>query len=168
MKTLAIAVASLGLVLTAGSTRAADLVVKDVHLCCGACVKAVNKVLPNATVDREAKTVTVPVEDEAGAKKAIETLTDAGFGGKPTLGDKSLELPASGATKGAKADKVTFKGVHLCCGACVTAVQKAMGDLGDVAVDRGEKTVTITGDDIDVSKAHDTLVEAGFYGKVAK
>src|SRR5712672_639454 len=57
--------------------------VKNVHICCGACVKAVGKVLDDAgvkgTCDKKAKTITFTAVDEKAAQKALDGLAAGGF-----------------------------------------------------------------------------------------
>src|SRR5262249_20074192 len=101
----------MGLVLlsAAGMLGAAALAetkveVKDVHLCCGACVKGVGKALKGVdgvkgVCDRDAKTVTITATNETTAQKAIDALAAAGFHGRPDT--KAVRFPRdSGATKG--------------------------------------------------------------------
>ena len=64
--------------------------------------------------------------------------------------------------------KVELKGVHLCCGACVKGVAKALESVdGAKAVcDRDHKTVTITApDEQTAQKALDALAAAGYQGE---
>jgi copper chaperone CopZ len=66
--------------------------------------------------------------------------------------------------------KVEFKGVHLCCGACVKGVATALkGVEGATAkCDQDAGTVTITAkDDAVAQKAIDALVEAGYHGETS-
>ena len=63
--------------------------------------------------------------------------------------------------------KVKVKGVHLCCGACVKGVAKALKDVkgASAACDEDAKTVTITADDdATAQKALDALTGAGYFG----
>ena len=65
--------------------------------------------------------------------------------------------------------KVTISGTHLCCGACVTAVKKALADIPGVTheASQGDSKIVITASDDQVAqKAVDALAAAGFYGKV--
>ena len=147
--------------------------VKDVHLCCPACVKGVGKALKDVegvkgACDREAKTVTLTATDDASAQKGIEALAAAGFHGK--LETKAVHFPRdSGATKG-KVTSLTLTGIHNCCGACNTAVKKAVkkvnGVTGDTAKPKSD-TFEVTGDyeAMDLIRA---LHEAGFHVKVKK
>ncbi len=63
--------------------------------------------------------------------------------------------------------KVELKGVHLCCGKCVSGVKSALKDLDGVkgACDQDNSTVTITAaDDNAAQKALDALAAHGFHG----
>jgi copper chaperone CopZ len=64
--------------------------------------------------------------------------------------------------------KVELKGVHLCCGACTTAVGKILKTVDGVAgkCDAKAGTVTITAKDDDTAaKAVAALAAGGFYGE---
>ncbi|MEQ8787605.1 MAG: hypothetical protein RIC55_14980 [Pirellulaceae bacterium] len=64
--------------------------------------------------------------------------------------------------------KVTVSNVHLCCGACVVGVKKALADVDGVShtSDMKAGTVAITASsDEAAQKAIDALQAAGFYGK---
>ena len=93
-----------------------------------------------------------------------------GFHGAAAHGDKKLAFPASGAKKGDKADVVTLKGVHLCCGNCVKIIAATYKGFDGVTVAcyRKARTVSLTGSGIDVVKAVAALNKAGFHGTIAK
>lgn len=75
---------------------------------------------------------------------------------------------ALGFSTAALAGKVEVKGVHLCCGACVTGVSKALEGVEGVSgvmSDRESKTVTFTAADDKAAQAGiDALAAAGFHG----
>lgn len=158
------------------AAQAGEVTVKDVHLCCPACVKAVAQALDkvdgvsDAKCDTKAKTVSLQAADDKAAAAAIAALAKAGFHGNAAHGDKKLEFPASGAKKGDKADTITLTGVHLCCPACVKAVAKAMEDVSGATAkcDTKEKTVTVTGSGLDVAAVVEALNKGGFHGTVKK
>jgi copper chaperone CopZ len=79
-----------------------------------------------------------------------------------TLGVLAFPLAA------ANAGNVTVKGVHLCCGACVAGVSKAMKDvkgISKLACDRDGKTVSFAAADDKAAKAGiAALAKAGFAG----
>lgn len=159
------------------TASAGDVTIKDVHLCCGACVVGANKALKKVdglsdiACDRNAKIITFKAKDVKTAKSGIDALAKAGFHGKATHGGKPVSFPPSGAKKGLKADIVTFTGVHLCCGACVTAAQKAVKGVKGVTtidIDRNAKSVTLKGKAIDVTAAVKALNAGGFHGTIKK
>src|SRR6516162_4380160 len=79
--------ASLGAMLAFGGAWADTTVeLKGVHLCCGACVKAVADVakkVDGVTIkcDRKEKKVTVTAADDATVQKALDALAEGGFHG---------------------------------------------------------------------------------------
>ena len=157
------------------SGRSAESIVKlsEVHLCCQGCVKgaqtAIGKV-PGATLtaDRDAETVTIAGPDTATVQKAANALVAAGYFGKSS--DSSIKLSADSGASGKKVQSVKLEGVHLCCGKCVTAVDKAVksvsGVKGHTAV-KNAKSFEVTGDFND-QEVIDALNKAGLTGKVAK
>jgi copper chaperone CopZ len=70
-----------------------EIVFYGVHLCCGACVKAVGEALKDLgepSCDREARTVTLKGSDISVAK-ALATLNKAGFNGSLTKPEEKKE-----------------------------------------------------------------------------
>jgi copper chaperone CopZ len=68
----------------AKGTKAEAVTVNDVHVCCGACQKAINKLFPDATISYDGsgpqRTVRIIGKDlDAGA--VVEALRQAGFNG---------------------------------------------------------------------------------------
>jgi copper chaperone CopZ len=156
------------------STPAAEVTSKisDVHLCCKGCVNGVQKAVgevdgAKAAVDADAGTVTLSGPDPATVQKAADALVKAGYFGKAE-GDVKLDS-STGAT-GQKVQSLRIEGVHLCCGKCVKAVDRAIkavpGAKEHNAV-KGAKAFDVTGDfnDKDLFTA---LQKEGLTGKVAK
>ena len=168
--------AACGLVLGfATFVQAGEVTVKELHLCCPQCDKLALEALKDidgvsaAKADRSKKTVTFSATDDKAAEAGVKALAEEGFYGKATHGSKDVKFPESGAKEGQKSDSVTLSQVHLCCPACVTAVEKALKDLDgsqQVEADREERTVTITGKSISVPAAVKALNKAGFFAKV--
>jgi copper chaperone CopZ len=166
-------VAVAGALLLATSAVRADTTVelKGTHLCCGACVKAVNDTLKGidgvtGKCDAKAKTVTITAKDEAAAQKAIDALAAAGFHGE-TNSDK-VKVPEDSGVKAGKVKTLTLTNVHNCCGACTTAIKntlkKVEGVKGDTVKAKAD-TFEVTGD-FDAEAVVKALNAAGFHSKV--
>jgi len=163
------------LVLASGGAFAAEVKVelKDTHLCCGQCVKAVGEILKkvdgaSGKCDQKASTVTITAKDEATAQKALDALAAGGFHG--TTDSKALTIKDdSGATKG-KVKSLTLEGVHNCCGSCnaaiVKAIKKVEGTTGNTVKVKAE-TFEVTGD-FDAAELVKSLNDAGYHVKVKK
>lgn len=172
LRSFGLAVLALALVVGAGRAET-KVVVKNVHLCCPACIKAVGDTLKKidgvtGVCDRPRKTVTLTAADTATIQKAVDALSAAGFHGAPDSKDITVK-DDSGAEKG-KVKSLTLTGVHNCCGQCNTAIKatlkKVEGVKGDTAKPKlGEFEVTGDFDAQDVVKA---LNAAGFHVKVKK
>ena len=161
--------------LTAGAARGADTKVelKDTHLCCGQCVRAVDGILKKidgatGKCDQKAGTVTITAKDDATAQKALDALAAGGFHG--TTDNKNLKIKDdSGAPKG-KVKALTLVEVHNCCNSCnraiVAAVGKVAGVTGNTAKAKSD-TFDVTGD-FDAEELVKALNAAGYHVKVKK
>jgi copper chaperone CopZ len=154
---------------------AGGVTVKKAHVCCGACVTAVKKTLgdlegiTNGTASQKDKTITFDAADDAAAQRGIEALAKAGFHGTATHGDKALAYPKTKAKEGDVADSLTFTGVHLCCKQCEVGAKAALVNVKNVkaiTVDTKTKTVTITGEKVDVLEAIAAFNDGGFHGNL--
>ena len=171
-----IAAIALGLVFACRVSASADEVhakISDVHLCCQGCVNGVQKAVATvagakAEVDRDAGTVTLTAADAATAQKAADALVAAGYFG--TCDDSGVKLNAMSGAKGEKVQSLKIEGVHLCCGKCVKAVDRAVqsvpGAKEHTAV-KGAKSFEVTGDFND-QELLNALQKQGLTGKVAK
>lgn len=156
----------------AWSAQATDVSAKitDVHLCCQGCVKGVQKAIaevPGAsvTVDQDNDTVTLTGPDTATVQKAADALVAAGYFGKSA--DDSIKLNADTGAKNAKVQSLKIKGVHLCCGKCVKAVNEALAGVPGVTANtaaKGAKSFEVAGDFND-KDVFDALQKAGLTGK---
>jgi copper chaperone CopZ len=167
--------ASLCLVLLGATSARTEtkVVLKDVHLCCPACSKAVGDILKDVEgvkgkCDNKAKTVTITASDEKAAQKALDALAAGGFHG--TTDNKDLAIKDdSGAPEG-KVKSLSLSGVHNCCGACCKAIKstlkKVEGVKGDTAKPKVDK-LEVTGD-FDAAEVIKALNAAGFHVKVEK
>ena len=157
------------------SAQAAEVSTKisDVHLCCQNCAKVVKKAVADikgvtADVDQDAGTVTLTGPDKALVQKAADALVAAGFFGKSS--DASIKLSADAGATGKKVQSLKLEGVHLCCGECVSAVDKAVKSVAGVKEHTAKKnaqTFEVTGDFND-KEVLSALQKAGLTGKVVK
>ena len=160
-------------VVAVGGTATADTKVelKNVHICCGACVKAVGGVLKDvgatdAKCDQKAKTVTFSAADDKAAQKAVDALAAAGFHGD--TGSKDLVIKDDSGAKKGNVKTLTITGAHNCCPQCCQAikatVKKVEGVTGDTAKPKAAE-FTVSGD-FDAAALVKALNDAGFHVKV--
>lgn len=165
---------SLAIALAWGGVAAAEtkVTISNTHLCCGQCLKAVEATLKDMAgvkhkSSQEAKTIEITAESDAAAQKAIDALAGAGFYGK--LDNDKVKFK-SVVTGDAAVEKLEVAGVHNCCGACTSAIKKAVTAVSGVTgtnVKAKEEAFAIEGKfkPADVVKA---LLDAGFYVEVKK
>src|SRR5207245_3963156 len=127
-----IATLALSIAVQAGEVSAK---LTDVHLCCPSCVKGVKKAVDGvqgvtAAADQDAGTVTLTGPDTATVQKAADALVAAGYFGK--CSDSNVKLDGTSGAKGEKAQSLKIEGVHLCCGKCVKAVDRAAKSVAGV------------------------------------
>jgi copper chaperone CopZ len=166
---LAIAAFSLFVRFAAAETK---VTVSGTHLCCGACIKAVDTTLKDMAgvkfkSDQGAKSIEITADSDAAAQKAIDALAEAGFYGKLD-NDKIKYKPV--AADDAATEKIEVTGIHNCCGQCTTAIKKAVTSVSGVTgtnIKNKDTTFAVEGKfkSSDVVKA---LLDAGFYAQVKK
>lgn len=161
------------LLLAAGQSQAGKVEVKNVHLCCGQCVTGVAKALKtvdgvaDAKCDQKTKTVTFSTKDDKTTAAAIKALVEAGYFGAATDDGKEVKVEAPAPKAGEKADEVTIKGVHVCCGACQKAISALFTDAKVSYTGTGaQRDVKVTGKALEKAAVLQTLQKAGFTGKV--
>jgi copper chaperone CopZ len=147
--------------------------VKGLHLCCKQCVNTVGGILgkidgvSDAKCDIKGKTVTFTAKDKATFEKAFNALHDAGFAGTGKFGDTGIAR-ASSKTEG-KSDEVTVKGVHACCGMCISALQGLFPDAKVTVTGKGtQRDVRVAGKDLNAGEVLQKMESAGFTGKLTK
>jgi copper chaperone CopZ len=164
----AIVTAALAIAARAEST----VKLSNVHLCCKSCVKgvatAVSKVSgATAECDADARTVTLTAADSAAAQKAVDALVAAGYYGKSE--DAAIKLKDNSGAKDGKVASLTVADVHLCCGKCVTAVNKAIEGVKGVTgttAEKNAKTFEVKGD-FNPKEVFAALQATGLTGKAA-
>jgi copper chaperone CopZ len=159
--------------LSAFASGEATVIISDVHLCCKSCVTGVEKAVAKArgvtaTVDKDAGTVTLTAADKAAVQGGVDALVAAGYYGKSDSTDVSLK-DTSGAKDG-KVTSLTVNDVHLCCGKCVTAVEKALGKVKGITSsnpEKGAKSFEVKGD-FSPKEVFAALHASGLTGKAGK
>ena len=161
----------ISLALTSASTLAATKVtVSETHLCCGQCLKGVEAALKDVAgvthkSSQEAKTIEITADNDQAAQKAIDSLLKAGFYGK--LDSSAVKYNVAAAPAGS-AEKVQVSGVHNCCGACTTAISKAVKSVSGVtstSVKNKDTSFTVEGK-FQPGDVQAALLKAGFYAEV--
>jgi copper chaperone CopZ len=163
IRTAMLGVAALVLGVATTSASAAEATLTGVHDCCNSCKKGINAAVTGAGAKAkiDKSTVTVTADDEAGVKKAVAALLAAGYFGEGAPTDAA-------APSDTKAKTVTVEGVHLCCGKCVDAFNKAVKAApGATKTDaaKNAKTVVVEGD-VSPKDVLDALHKAGFNAAV--
>jgi copper chaperone CopZ len=172
MKAIALSIAIATNVLLNLSVGAAEVTAKisEVHLCCKGCVTGAEKAVgtvPGAKgeANQDAGTVTLSGPDAATVQKAADALVAAGYFGKTS--DSGITLDDGTGAKGSQVQSLRVKGVHLCCGKCVKAVDRALKTVPGVkehTATKGAESFEVSGDfnDKDVFAA---LQKEGLAGK---
>jgi len=151
-----------------------QLTLSNVHLCCGACVKAVQKAAAKVegtkvNIKADAEQVEITAPNDETAQKLVDTLAEAGFHGKSNH-EKIQTRDDSGAVAG-KTNRVELTGVHNCCGSCNDAIHSTVtgvaGVLACTARPRQESFV-VEGNNVELLDLVRALNEAGFHVKVKK
>lgn len=138
-----------------------SLTITGVHNCCGGCAKGITKAVTDGggTAKVDGETVVITASDDAAAKKAAAALVAAGYFG---------EGATAPAVADAKVKSATVGGVHLCCGKCVTAVEKAVKSVAGASAHtaaKGAESFTVSGD-FSTKELAAALNKAGFSGSI--
>jgi mercuric ion binding protein len=170
-----VAWASFGLLFVlAGAARAETKVeIKNVHLCCGQCVKAVGEILKGVdgvkgACDQKGRKVTITAKDDETAQKAVDALAAGGFHGD--TGNKDIAVKDDSGVTAGKVKSLTLTGVHNCCGQCNGIIKKALKGVDGVKADTAkakEDSFEVTGD-FDAAEVVKAMNAAGFHVKVKK
>ncbi len=170
---LLLSLGALGVSLRAAeSAPAVTVVLRNVHMCCGSCVKDADQAVAavkgaEALSDVYSKSVIITAPDHATAQRAIDALIDAGYNG--TAADSSYTVKAVAPVKEQQVTSLTVAGVHLCCKKCVSGATDALATVKGVkantaAVDA--ETFEITGE-FNPNEVIAALNKAGYSGRIA-
>ncbi|MBI3882242.1 MAG: hypothetical protein HY301_19560 [Verrucomicrobia bacterium] len=172
MKTILITLAA-ALAFTVAAQAESKVTLSGVHLCCKSCVTGVAKAVAKspgvtATCDAKAGTVELTAADAATVQKGVNAIVAAGYFGSSS--DAAVKVSSHNGAKDGKVASLAVNGVHLCCGKCVTAVDKAVTSVAGVKghnAEKGAKSFTVTGD-FNAKELFAALEKAGLTGKAGK
>jgi copper chaperone CopZ len=163
---------SLSFVCASQAIAEVKVTIAKTHLCCGACIRAVDKTLGEIKgVKHEAseadKTITLTADTVELAQKAVDSLAAAGFHGK--LDNAQVKYKAVEAPEG-KVSRLEITGIHNCCGACAKTIREAVRGVEGVSADTVKPKVNsfVIEGDFQASSAVQALLNAGFYVQVKK
>jgi periplasmic mercuric ion binding protein len=113
-----------------------------VHNCCKGCAKGIEGAVTKAGAASEidGTTVKITAKTEDDAKKAAAAMVAAGYFGEGATAPEVTDAQVKSATVG---------GVHLCCGKCVKAVDKAVSAVAGAkshTAEKGSDSFTVEGD----------------------
>ena len=157
------------------ATFAADTSVtfKKVHLFCKQCVRGVESAIKDIEgvslkADTDAETVTLTSSDKSKLQKAANAMAEGGYFGVSENSD--IKPVAKTGAKGEMVKSLNVGGVHLCCGGCVEAVDRAIKSTPgatDHTAKKNSTTFVVNGNFND-QKFFEALQKEGLSGKVAK
>ncbi len=171
-RNFAMAFAALATLATAAQAEV-SVTYSDVHLCCGACQRDVEKAVgevagAKVSVDRNAGSVTISAADAKTVKAAAKSMADAGYHGVTDQADYAL---ADDSNAGAEAVKrIVLSGTHNCCGGCKVAIVdacEAVNGVQAVVIKSKDTSCVVEGNFIPAELVK-SLNAAGFHVKVAK
>ena len=157
-----------GLLFTAPALAETTVTLKNMHLCCGACVRGVEQAVAkvdgaNVKVNKKGGSAVVTAKDDATAQKALDAVAAAGF--HAASSHESIVMKDNSGVKAGVTKRLVLTGVHNCCVGCNVAVKKALKSVDGVEADTAKpkkKEIVVEGnfDGLAVVKA---LNKAGFH-----
>lgn len=169
---LSVMAVAFGMLVSAQAVRADSTVtLSKMHLCCGACVKAVNSAVDGVEgaqvkVDSDAGSAVITAPDAATAQKAVDAIAAAGFHAQSD--SKTVQIKDDSGVKPGQVERIELSGIHNCCGACNRAIKDALGSvdgvLGDTA--KAKQSTLVVEGNFDAAKLVKALNAAGFHVKV--
>ncbi len=144
-----------------------QVTVSGMHLCCGACVKAVEKAVAKvdgikASVEKEERKTILTGKSKEQTQKALNAMAEAGFVGK--LSSKEVAFKKVQAPEG-NVKRLEFAEVHNCCGGCSSAIKKAIATVEGAEANTviPKETSFVVEGDFKAQALVDALLASGFY-----
>lgn len=161
---------ALSLMLVTAASAEVKVQLSDVHICCGACVKGIQKAVEGIDVtvdiDRDGGSVKIDAKDDATAQKAVDAIAAAGYHGSSD--HKTIKMKEDAVPAG-KVKRLTVSNVHNCCGGCTNAIRDAFKGVPGVQADtlKNKATEFVIEGDFSAADVVKALYAAGFHAKVA-
>lgn len=147
--------------------------VSEIHLCCKACVKAVEKGAKvdgvQAAVNQDEGTATLTAATYADIQKSLAEIAKAGFSGKieddtqaGKIGFPEIKTPDDNVTK------LTVRHIHNCCRGCSDAIIEAIESVDGVkshTVKPKVESFVVEGN-FDAGEVVEAIQNAGFYPEI--
>jgi copper chaperone CopZ len=165
---------AVGLLMGAGEAKV-KVTVSEMHACCGACVKAIDKAATGVEgVEAKAQQeegeegegmVEITAANYETIQKAIDAIAKAGFSGD--LDSDKVKFPATKSPEG-KVQKLEIAHIHNCCPGCAKYIKETVHSVDGVKSDTVEAkkaSFTVEGE-FEAKKVVEALLKAGFYPEV--
>jgi copper chaperone CopZ len=147
--------------------------VSEIHLCCGACVKAVQKAATvdgvQAEVSQDEGTAVLTAASYADVQRALDEIAKAGFSGKIEDDTQAGKVKFSEIkTPDGNVKKLAVKHIHNCCRGCSEAIAAAIEGVDGVASHtvKPKKVEFVVEGDFDPGAVIEAIQDAGFYPQV--
>ena len=145
----------------------------NVHLCCGACSKAVEKAVKDidgvkvSCVNKESL-VKITGDSDAAVQEAVDAIVAAGFHGKSS--DAKFKITEVAGVPEGNVERLEFTGTHNCCGSCNRSIKKAIASVDGVKADTAasKQSSFVVEGDFSAAAVVKALTDAGFHVQVKK
>jgi copper chaperone CopZ len=148
--------------------------ISEIHMCCGACVKAIEKAVAEvegvqAVVSEDDGTAELTAPSYAVIQKAIDEIAKAGFSGK--IEDEAAAKQVAFKpikTADGKVAKLEVTHVHNCCRGCSDALKEAVEGVEGVTSNtiESKKVEFVVEGDFIAADVVQAIRDAGFYVKL--
>jgi copper chaperone CopZ len=161
-----------GLFTAAALQAETKVTISKTHLCCPQCLTGVEAALKDVKgvthkSSQQAKTIEIAADSDEAAQKAVDALAAAGFYGSTDSDNikyKDIDVPQGDV------ERLEIAGVHNCCGACTTAIKKALSTVDGITANtvKAKSDSFVLEGKFSAKKAIQALLDAGFAAHVKK
>jgi copper chaperone CopZ len=148
----------------------AIVTLSEVHLCCGACVKAVEKAARidgvQAEVSQDEGTAVLTGATYRDIQKSLDEIAKAGFSGKIEDDTQAGKVKfAEIKTPDGNVKKLAVRHIHNCCRGCSDAIIEAIESVDGISSHtvKPKATEFVVEGDFDAGAVVEAITNAGFY-----